>query len=96
MKVQAGGVGRIRDPPSLAGGAHRRPAAFPCGSGEFERTRWDRKNVNYAGPGRGQKELWWRSRWLYRPPTAGFPRGGLRRSGVEKRVAWRAVEGGRA
>ncbi|KAG8171109.1 hypothetical protein JTE90_015713 [Oedothorax gibbosus] len=63
MKVQAGG-GRaaFRDPRSLAGGAHRRPAAFQLVEvAEFERTRWDRKMVKYARTGRGQRKLWWRS-----------------------------------
>ncbi|KAG8171079.1 hypothetical protein JTE90_012209 [Oedothorax gibbosus] len=62
MKVQAGEVGRIRDPRSLAGGAHRRPAAFHL-------WKWrslsahvgTRKMVNYARTGRGQRKLWWRS-----------------------------------
>ncbi|KAG8156152.1 hypothetical protein JTE90_008123 [Oedothorax gibbosus] len=62
MKVQAGGGRPHSGSPSLAGGAHRRPAAFHL-------WKWrslsahvgTRKMVNYARTGRGQRKLWWRS-----------------------------------
>ncbi|KAG8171037.1 hypothetical protein JTE90_020477 [Oedothorax gibbosus] len=62
MKVQAGGGRPHSGSRSLAGGAHRRPAAFHLWKWRsFSAHVGTRKMVNYARTGRGQRKLWWRS-----------------------------------
>ncbi|KAG8171282.1 hypothetical protein JTE90_017619 [Oedothorax gibbosus] len=60
MKVQAGGVGRIRDPRFPRGRGAPETRRVPLVEvAEFERTRWDPKDGELCPTGRGQRKLWW-------------------------------------